>query len=73
MVRTLDMTGTPRSVPAPQEYLTVKEAANIARIHVRTLYALIRHHPRSAPPFCRVRRSIRIRTSSFYSWMERRK
>jgi excisionase family DNA binding protein len=58
---------------ADREFLTIKEAAAIARVHVETFYRLIRRRPRSAPPFCRVRRAIRIPAVEFHEWMRRRK
>lgn len=54
-------------------FLTIKEAAPIARIHPQTLYKLIRDDPKNAPPFGRVRRAIRLPTQKFYLWLERRK
>jgi len=55
------------------EYLTVKEAAAIARMHPDSLWRIIRTAPRRAPPFGRIRRTIRIPTAKFHEWMERRK
>lgn len=55
------------------EFLTVKEAAGIVRMHPGSLHRLIKKHPRRAPPFARVGRAIRIPAVKFYEWLERRK
>lgn len=55
-----------------ERYYTPKEAAAIARIHVRTLYGLIRKSAKG-PPFGRVNRTIRLPTTKFHQWLQRRK
>jgi len=62
-----------RDMSDGREYLTVKEAAHTARIHPMTLYKLIRRFPSRAPPFARIRRSIRIPADKFHAWLERKK
>lgn len=58
---------------AGREFISVKEAAAISCVHPKTLYRLIKRFPRSAPPFARIRRAIRIPAAEFHEWMRRRK
>lgn len=57
---------------AEHEFLTAKEVAGIARVHVNTVYRWLTKS-RRAPPFSRVTRSYRFPRAEFYAWMERRK
>lgn len=54
------------------EFLTVKECAAIARVHINTVYRWLKN-TRRAPAFSRVTRSYRISSADFYAWMKRRK